>query len=256
MTIVVAILCTDGVVVAADSMVTVNVEGLDARHHKSEKVAVLNGPQLFAGAGDLGLSRRFQFMADGAYDSIDATPHPIDYPLKLSRMVLEQFQSTGIKNTDAIELNTVLAYIHGNEPYCCIFDGIQPRLLDKNYFYESLGSEKLSANSVLRFLVSVFSPNGPPNVSDGLFLATWTIQHVTNTNPDCINARPDCPAGPIHVRTLKYDFQGTHQDTLVAQELTTINKDMATCKTRVRNTIRSLRDWYNIATADLLPPKP
>jgi hypothetical protein len=53
MTVVVAFFCTDGVVVAGDSMLTPRVGGISVGHHKGVKVEALQGPQLFAFAGDL-----------------------------------------------------------------------------------------------------------------------------------------------------------------------------------------------------------
>lgn len=54
MTVAVAFLCADGVVVAADSMITPSIGGLNVGHHSGVKVYVLSGPQVFAFAGDQG----------------------------------------------------------------------------------------------------------------------------------------------------------------------------------------------------------
>ena len=217
MTTVVVFLCTNGVVVAAGNTLTTNISSntghLDGAHrnevHRTgKKVAALDERQVLAFAGNLGQGARFQVMADGAHDQIDHAAHPINYPLWLSQMMMEQFQSTGIG--DAINVNTVLAYIHGDTHHCCIFeDRIQPRLLNKGHFYESLGSEKLAADSFLHFLVDVCCQNRQPNISDGVTLATWAIEHVIRTNPSSA-------ADSIWVGTLKRDSQGV----LVAREFT------------------------------------
>ncbi|HMM73939.1 MAG TPA: hypothetical protein PKC22_17230, partial [Rhodocyclaceae bacterium] len=67
MTVVVAFNCTDGVVIAADSMITPNMGGINVGHHHGMKLAVLAGPQLFAFAGDQGQAARFRVMADGSH---------------------------------------------------------------------------------------------------------------------------------------------------------------------------------------------
>jgi hypothetical protein len=86
-----------------------------------------------------------------------------------------------------------------------MFEGqLQPRLLDEHHFYAALGSGKRSADPFLRFLVDVFCSNGRPSLREAIFLATWTVQHVIDTNPGGI-------AGPICVATFSEDDNGTFQ---------------------------------------------
>jgi len=204
MTVAVAFLCSDGVVVAADSMLTPSVGNLPVGHHKGKKVSVLSGGQLFAFAGDQGQAERFKIMANGSYAAIANAQHALDYPIGLTTSLIQQFHATGIGNV--INVNTVLAYVHSDKQQCCIFEGaIQPRLLDTDHYYAALGSGKLAADPFLRFLVDVFcGSNSPPNTREAIFLATWTIQHVIDTNPGGV-------AGPIRVATLERNAQGVFE---------------------------------------------
>jgi 20S proteasome alpha/beta subunit len=195
MTVVVAFLCSDGVVVAADSMLTPLFGGMAVGHHKALKVHVLPGPQLFAFAGDQGQAARFMIMAEAHHEAIGGRQHALDHPLVLTSALVTQFQATGVANTIAV--NTVLAFEHGGSHHCCAFEGaMQPRLLDHLHFYVALGSGKLSADPFLRFLADIFCGAGQPNVRDAIFLATWTIQHVIDTNPGGVS-------GPIKIATLE-----------------------------------------------------
>lgn len=81
MTVVVAFYCTDGVVIAADSMITPGIGGINVGHHHGQKISVLSGQQLFAFAGDQGQSDRVKIMADGSHAMIANTGHPIDFPI-------------------------------------------------------------------------------------------------------------------------------------------------------------------------------
>lgn len=86
-----------------------------------------------------------------------------------------------------------------------MFEGqLQPRLLDKHQYYAALGSGKLSADPFLRFLVDIFCQNGQPTVFEAIFLATWAVQHVIDTNPGWV-------AGPIRVGTFVRDGAGNFQ---------------------------------------------
>lgn len=208
MTVVVTFLCTDGVVVAADSMLTTSLGNMNIAHHTGKKLKILNGSQVFAFAGDQGLGERFRIMADRTYAELgQKTDHPIDYPIQLTNLTREQFQVTGIN--DALNLNAVLAYIHGNKHHCCIFEGpLQPRLLDEDHFYCSLGIGKLAADPFLRFLVDIFCKDRLsdvhmklPDVHKGARLATWAIEYVIQTIPGGV-------AYPIRIGILERTPQG------------------------------------------------
>jgi hypothetical protein len=106
-----------------------------------------------------------------------------------------QFQNSGLGNLQ-VDLGTILAYAHGDAAHCCAFLGrVQPWLLDADHFYIALGSGKLSADPFLRFLVDIFCA-GPPTIREAIFLTTWVIQHVIDTNPGGV-------AGPIRIAVLE-----------------------------------------------------
>ncbi len=208
MTVIVAFYCADGVVVAADSMITPAIGEIAVGHHHGRKIEILSGPQLFAFAGDHGQSARFKYLADRHHALIPGTCHAIDFPLTITREIIEQFASTGI-DLSRIDVSTVLSYAHDGHHHCCVFEGpLQPRLLDRNHFYVALGSGKLSADPFLRFLVDVFCTEGMPRLSDATFLAVWTVQHVIDTNSGGV-------APPIRVAIFHADESGQY----VAREL-------------------------------------
>lgn len=245
MTVVVAFLCSDGAVVAADSMLTSSMGGLPVAHHTGRKVEVLAGQQVFAFAGDHGQGSRFKIMADGSYGQIAQTNHPIEYPLALSRSLVAQFQSTGIGN--AVNLNTVVAFEHGNQHHCCVFEGlIQPRLLDAHHFYAALGSGKLSADPFIRFLVEVFCQAGPPNVREAVFLAAWTVEHAIHTSPGGV-------AGPMRIAVLERDDTGHYN----AREVP--DTEIEEHRQAIESAAQALRDWRDAiqtgkAALDVPPP--
>jgi hypothetical protein len=134
MTVVVAFHCLDGVVIAADSMLTPNMGGLSVGHHHGQKISILPGPQIFALAGDIGQNARLEIIAENNHGIIATSGHAIDYPLQLTQAIILQFTATGINN--AINAAPVLAFVHGGEHQCCVFEGLlQPRLLDEHHYY-------------------------------------------------------------------------------------------------------------------------
>jgi hypothetical protein len=244
MTVVVAFYCPDGVVIAADSMITPTIGGINVGHHHGRKIDILSGPQLFAFAGDQGQAARFKIMAEGAHAQIAGLAHPLDLGLRISGAIIQQFATTGISG-NAIGTNTILAYSHGGTHHCCMFEGaLQPRLLDEHHFYAALGSGKLSADPFLRFLVDLFCPNGRPTLREAIFLATWTIQHVIDTNPGGV-------AGPIRVATFGRNSDGAFQ----AGEL--LDNEIAEHQQAIESAAAALRSWRDgIQTGDAADDAP
>ena len=118
MTVVVAFLCPDGVVVAADSMLTpmigTGAGPIGVGHHTGRKVYRLPGEQIFGWAGDLGLAARFKTMVELNPAAAGAPPvapaagmplgprvpfqTPLDYGLLLSGGINSQFAGTKVLN--------------------------------------------------------------------------------------------------------------------------------------------------------------
>jgi len=231
MTAVVAFLCADGAVIAADSMMTPSVAGIAVGHHKGLKVEIIAGPQVFAYAGDHGQGARCKIMADTRHADfgLGQGSHPIDYPLSLTEALIDQFDRTGV-TTAAIDVSTVLAFVHDGAPQCCVFEGpIQPRLLDRHHFYVALGTGKQSADPFLRFLVDIFCGSKQPNVREAVFLATWTLDHVIETNPGGI-------AGPIRIAVLEPDLN-------VYQPRTLPDNEIDEQRQAIENAEAALRRW-------------
>jgi hypothetical protein len=230
MTVVVAFYCPDGVVIAADSMITPSMGGIGVGHHHGRKIEVLPGPQLFAFAGDQGQAARFKVLAELQHAQIAGLAHALEYGLAMSMGIIKQLASTGISG-NAIGTNTILVYCHGGSHHCCMFEGLlQPRLLDEHHFYAALGSGKLSADPFLRFLVDVFCAKGRPSLREAIFLATWAVQHVIDTNPGGV-------AGPIRIATFCPDGNGGFQ----AVELP--DSEIAEHQQAIESAAAALRRW-------------
>jgi hypothetical protein len=246
MTVVVAFYCTDGVVIAADSMITPSMGNINVGHHHGQKIQILSDSLISAFAGDQGQGARFSLLAQGVYPMIAQTGRPIDYPIALTAAVLGEFEVTRILGS--ISVNTVLAYSHGTEHQCCVFEGpLQPRLLDRSHFYVALGSGKLCADPFLRFLSDTFCQDGLPTVREAIFLSTWVVQYVIETNPGGV-------ADPIRISILERNAANA----LVGRELG--EGEITQHKEAVESAKKALKDWrigiQTGAAADDVPAPP
>lgn len=244
MTVVVAFYCTDGVVVASDSMLTPVMGQIATGHHSGRKVHLLSNDQIFAFAGDQGQADRFRVLADAQNPLNFVNSHPIEYPLVVTQSIIQQFAATGIG--EAIGVNTILAFNcqHGHQ--CCAFMGkLQPWLLDADHFYVALGSGKQMADPFLRFLTDVLCPK-QPTVREAVFLATWTIDHVIRTNPGGV-------AGPIRIALLDANIAPASCRELTATEIGEQEQAVASAS-------KVLRDWRDLISGRVeqgtSPPPP
>jgi hypothetical protein len=229
MTVVVAFYCTDGVVIAADSMITPRIGNIGIGHRKGKKVHIMANDQVFAFAGDPGQASRFRVVAEALGPAIAGRPHPLLHPLDIANNVHAQFQASGI--ADKKDLATVLAFSHGGTFHCCVFEGqVQPRLLDAAHYFTTFGSGALSAEPFLGFVTNVFCTNGQPSVRDAVFLATWVVQHVIDTNPGGV-------AGPICVCAFESNGAGGYS----ARELP--DTEIAEHQQAIQSAGEALRTW-------------
>src|SRR5262249_11443691 len=101
MTLAVAYFCSDGIVVAADSMLTpmIGAAGgpVGVGHHHGVKVYVLPGPQIFGFAGDQGQAARFRLCAEASSALIARATGVLDYPIHITQSMIAQFHATGIR---------------------------------------------------------------------------------------------------------------------------------------------------------------
>jgi len=244
MTVVVAFLCTDGIVLAADSMITPSMGNLNVGHHHGLKVNVLAGDQLFAFAGDQGQAARVMLIANNGANVINTFDHPMDYAVAISEAVVAQFTRTGINGS--INVNTMLGWRHKDTTACCVFEGaMQPRLLDANHFYVALGSGKLSADPFIRFVVDTFCTAGQPTVREAVFLATWVVQHVIDTNSGGV-------AAPIRMVTIE-EVAGN----FLARDLPI--EEIAEHQQAIESAAEALRSWrdnFQNGAGNELPAEP
>lgn len=227
MTVVVAFLCSNGAVIASDSLITTTLDDDIVGEHTIKKTCALPGCRIMGWAGPLDLGLRFQAVATNHTCGTPETP--LDHAISISRAAIGNFQLTGLKFPT--ELTTVVAFEHGDEGQCCVFGNeMQPLLLNQDFFCIALGSGKIAADPFLRFLIDTFCRGKRPTVRDGRFLATWAVSYTIASSPGV--------GDPIRIATLE------RQDgTFVAKELT--DNEIQEHKQAIEEASKSLRAWHD-----------
>ena len=183
MTIVVAVLATDGVVLAADSMLTV---GGGVAHHTGKKIALLNkDTEACAYAGRQDFGQRFWQAVEDVQRAPDNEKSALEYPYQIFASVEQHFARTSMTISNPNDkTNSILAYSYKGTPQCCIFDGLtQPFLLDENTFYIAIGGGLLGAAPFLKFLDDVLFKQKQPDLRQAKLLAAWTVKYTMQTSP-------------------------------------------------------------------------
>ncbi|MFM7631048.1 MAG: hypothetical protein ACKO43_04470 [Alphaproteobacteria bacterium] len=217
MTVVVGIYCRDGVVIAADSALTINRSYEEAY---LKKIACLADDLVVGFAGDLGFAQRFRQIAKDVWDDPDRGQIPSDDFHK----IIESFSTNGIleflkyvRPTDAIDISSafVIGFAHAARHHLCMlpYGNFQPIVINENLPFCSLGSGHYLTNPFLSFIKKVFW-SGEPCLAlpVGIFSAVMAMNLAVELNAGGINA-------PIHIAVLErknniYTCRKLHEDEL------------------------------------------
>lgn len=245
MTVVVAILCNDGVVVASDSMITNSMGNIGTTETKGKKIYDVKS-HIFAFAGDPALADRFRAVLEhGISPHLSQSQFPLDYATHATQILIKHFTATSLQLP--ILLSGVVAFVHDGNHHCAFFNqDLQPRLLDPNHYWFAFGSGKQFADPFLAFLTGIFGI-GQPSISTGKFIATWAVQHAIETNTGGVN-------GPIQMYVLAKEQDGSYSITEMCQQ------DIDDQSQAIEGARAALVEWRDQMSGELqeenLPPVP
>jgi 20S proteasome alpha/beta subunit len=206
MTAIVGILCSDGVVIAADSASTYS-DGAGNRiieQATDRKITVLgnSNPMIVAGSGSVGYHQRFTEtvrLAHAKNEVVRGTP--LQVGRALAALGVQDFGMTrGDSVLRGIDYSALVAFKDGNGR-ACLFEmdgkgGFQPeQKLAEDHWFCSIGSGTMLTQPLLALFQSIFWKDGPPDVKGGTLTAYWSLAHACDLNPGGVNY-------PIHITIL------------------------------------------------------
>ena len=178
MTLVVGILCTDGVVIGTDSAVTF---GTGQGFHTIEqplrqKIDIIDERVIVTGTGEVGLGQRFVDIVKKRWAEKDLrTNNIVDVGRRLARPAMEDFASTNVAQGS---YGALVALPCGRKAELVEFavGNFQPEVKTKDNWYASMGSGQLVADPLLGFMRTAFWGDNPPNRQEGIFAATMVLK--------------------------------------------------------------------------------
>ncbi len=119
MTVAVAYHCADGVMIAADGMVTAFVGDMPDSHHTGKKVHVLENNVIFANAGDTRFGGRFRLIVETTPMELRQNEHPIQHTYRIRDGVRDDLAGTDVGFPIALE--ATIAFEHNGPHHSCQF---------------------------------------------------------------------------------------------------------------------------------------
>ena len=216
MTILIGILCRDGVVIGSDTSAT-SVDGQTPTiEQPTHKIEIVSNRMIVACSGPLGLAQRFTAIVEKASENklFAKGKQPLEVGKELCGRALQDFASTGL--AAPFDFGALIAFPIGSGLNLCEFETIrfQPELKGGgSLWYVAMGSGQAICDPFLGLQRRVFWKDGrPPTLMDGIFATVWTLQHVVDLNPGGIK-------GPIEVAVLDNSKHGADARLLGEREL-------------------------------------
>ena len=197
MTILVGVLCKDGVVIGADSSATFATGNIRTIEQPIQKIDIVAEQVIVAGTGQIGLGQRFVHQVSTAWTKNEFKGEPIEACRTMCARGINDFAET---KAPMGQFGALVAFPLKNKLNLCEFatTDFQPELKSERLWYVSMGSGQLIVDPFLGFMRKVFWTDGPPTHQDGIFAVTWALQHAIDLNPGGVN-------GPIRVAVLTKD---------------------------------------------------
>jgi 20S proteasome alpha/beta subunit len=195
MTILVGIKCKDGIIIGSDSSATFGTGQISTIEQTTKKIEILQGKIIIAGTGQIGLGQRFCNLVNRGYnDKKFSGKDHIQMANEMAHLAIQDFAHTGANRGT---YGALVAFQANHEIHLCEFAvaDFQPEFKTTGIWYASMGSGQLIADPFLGLMRSVFWKEGMPSLQEGIFIATWTLQHAIDVNAGGVN-------GPIQLAVL------------------------------------------------------
>jgi hypothetical protein len=194
MTLIVGILCKDGVVMASDSAAMFGAEGRPTIGQQYvRKLHKVTENIIFSSTGAVGIS---QLLTDKG----EKCPTPETAMDRIGKEIVQvvgpylntaQFQRNIIGEAHSSLCKSMVALPVNKRPYLFSFDynGAPERSTSELPFI-SMGSGQPIADPFLALLHRLLWKGAEPTVAEGRLAGVWTILHVSQTNPGGVGGPP------------------------------------------------------------------
>jgi len=235
MTIIVGVLCEDGVVIGADSAATFVAGQMKTIKQPINKIDIVESRVIIAGSGAVGLNQRFVEAVDKLSKTreINNEKTPVEIGKLLSKTGIDDFVST---NAPKSQYGALVAFPNMAKGHLCelgITD-FQPELKNEDLWFVSIGSGQPIVDPFLALMGNIFWPESRPSTcEDGVILVYWALQHAIEVNPGGINK-------PIKIAVLQ---EGKKPNDIKARILSA--EELIESDEMISEAKEHIREWRN-----------
>ena len=220
MTLIVGILCSDGVVIASDGAATLGSPGSPTVRQEVKKLDIISDKIVVGVSGPVGLGQKMKETIANQYNSkVFSSKTPLEVsslisdgmrthivPLFQTAKVTAPVVGNGMAGTNVMS-SSVVAMIIQRKPalFQFAYDAASEQATEDIPFI-AVGSGQGLADPFLAFLRRIFWKDHLPTLNEGIFAALWAVEQAIIVNPGGVSK-------PIQVAVL------TEEDGGVAREL-------------------------------------
>ena len=201
MTLIVGILCTDGIVIGSDGMATFSA----GNNHTicqpyPDKIEIIDNRVITAWTGEIGLQQRVNDTISTLWRSGSRPKIKNQSSVQIGRTVTEEvikdFQKTQFVS---MSFGALVALPCTDRQFCLIefaSTNFQPEIKKESNWYVAMGSGQMIADPLLGLIRKAFWQNGLPTVKEGVFAMTMVLNLGCEMSPGGVGE-------PIKIAVLK-----------------------------------------------------
>lgn len=184
MTVLIGLLCQDGIVIGSDSSATFGAGNIRTIEQPVKKIHIIENCVIVAGTGQVGIGQRFTAVVQELWNqnAFAKEKSHIEIGKRLSAAGINDFSSTKAERGC---YGALVGFPYRNKPYLCelAIADFQPEFKDANMWYVSMGSGQPITDPFLGLMRRVFWKNSIPRLNDGVFAVSWALEHAIDVNP-------------------------------------------------------------------------
>ncbi len=248
MTVLVGVLCQEGVILGSDSSATFAAGNLNTIEQSVQKTFVIGNDVILATTGAGGLGQRLQHILQtlrGLREFHWSEKHWYELVCEVCRSMLQNMQATYLEPG---QVGALLAFACQNTFHLCEFGvtDFQPEMKDPRSWFVSMGSGQMITDPFFGLLRRTMFRDSQPTLNEGGFAASWALHNAIQLNTGGIN-------GPIQLAELRRLGPG-----LAFQARLFGNEELAEHGGAVKSIENYLADYrpHLVSTTDIIKPLP
>lgn len=203
MTLIVGILCSDGVVIGSDGLATFGLgDNKTISQPYPDKIVTIDKRVITAWTGEIGLQQRVNDVISALWKR-NEQPKLSDQPsVEIGRTIAE-YVIKDFNRTKFISLSfgELVAIPCTDREFCLIefaSTNFQPEIKSENNGFVAMGLGQTNADPLLGLIRKAFWPTRLPNVKEGIFATTMVLKLGCEMSPGGVGK-------PIRISVLKYN---------------------------------------------------